>query len=93
MFKNRSESKAKMNCFLRAATACGLFSRLQQFLVVAFLPLADRTLKSSLGHFGGVGLLAFAEIDSIVRTVMVSVFGSRIPITFTFRPAHCSAIT
>ncbi len=93
LFNNRSESKAKMNFLFRAATGCGLFFRLQQFLVVAFQHSSHQDFRLSACYFGEGVLLALEEIDSMLRTVMVSVLGSRVPTTFTFSPAHCSART
>src|SRR6266403_3154446 len=49
----------------------------------------DRTFES-LPITSGV-LLALGETGSMLRTVMMSVFGSRVPTILTFSPAHCSA--
>jgi hypothetical protein len=93
LLKNRGESKAKNGYLFFAATGCGFFFRLQLLLVVEFLRAAELGFRISARHFGADVLLGLDEIDSILRTVIVSVFGSSVPTTFTFRPAHCSAKT
>src|SRR5712691_4229039 len=90
-FKNSGETKAKSGEIFCAATACGFSFQLQQFLVVAFSWPSELDFRNFARHFGGDVLLGLDEIDSILRTVITSVFGSRVPRTFTFNPAHCSA--
>ena len=90
-FKNSCENLAKSNRMVFAATGCGFYLQLQRYLGVGFLHHSDADSCVAATHFGGDVLLALGETGSILRTVIMSVFGSRVPTIFTFNPALGSA--